>query len=96
MQKYRSSSKHTIKISWRPISPVIWLCYILFTDSDEKTGIVYSVRITKHTLGCERKETVTFPDIAGCEKCARRIFRLLVRGRVTPYAADEVMESILE
>ena len=90
------SSKRTIRISLRPLSPAVWLSYTLFTDDGEKIRIVYSVRITKHMLGCRTKETVTLPDISASEVFAKRIFRLLVKGRVTPYAADEVMESILE
>ena len=90
------SPTHIVRISLRPLSPAVWLSYTLFTSAGGKFRIIYSARITKHAFRCRERECVTLPDIAPGKASAKRIFRLLVKGRVTPFSADEVMESILE
>ena len=92
---YSSSTKHTVKFSFRPLSPAVWLSYTLFSESKKQIRIIYSVRITKHSFRHHQKESIMLPDISPSKSSANQIFKLLVKGRVTPYAADEVMESIL-
>ena len=40
-------------------------------------------------------EYARFPDVSRNKAEARRLFRTIVRGKVTPYAADEVIDALL-
>lgn len=66
------------------------LALYLLASPDGRQFDLFLVALRRHAVDIAR-----FPDVSREKDEARRIFRALVRGRVTPYGADEVIDALL-